>query len=104
MPGTPRSRSKRTPSSLRSAIFLTMLRRERAASPTTKNGSRAMDLRFNAEEQAFRDEVRGFIRDNLPADIAERLRQGLPPRKTDTIAWQRLLNRRHWAAYSWPAE
>ena len=26
-----------------------------------------MDLRFTSEELAFRDEVRAFIRDNLPA-------------------------------------
>ena len=32
-----------------------------------------MDLRFTPEEQAFRDEVRAFIRDNLPADIRERM-------------------------------
>jgi len=35
-----------------------------------------MDLRFTAEEVAFRDEVRGFIRDNLPDEIGARLRQG----------------------------
>ena len=28
-----------------------------------------MDLRFTPEEQAFRAEVRAFIRDNLPAEI-----------------------------------
>ena len=35
-----------------------------------------MDLRFTPEEQAFRDEVRAFIRDNLPAEIRERMRLG----------------------------
>ena len=35
-----------------------------------------MDLRFTPEEIAFRDEVRAFIRDNLPADIRERMRLG----------------------------
>ena len=63
-----------------------------------------MDLRFTAEEEAFRDEVRGFIRDNLPGEIAERLNAGHPPRKEDTVAWQRILNKRHWAAYTWPKE
>ena len=29
-----------------------------------------MDLRFTPEELAFRDEVRAFIRDNLPARSA----------------------------------
>ena len=35
-----------------------------------------MDLRFTPEELAFRDEVRAFIRDNLPAEIRERMRLG----------------------------
>ena len=63
-----------------------------------------MDLRFNPEEQAFRDEVRAFIRDNLPAEIRERMRLGYGPRKQDTVAWQRILNKRGWAAMSWPEE
>ena len=29
-----------------------------------------MDLRFTPEEVAFREEVRGFIRDKLPAESA----------------------------------
>jgi alkylation response protein AidB-like acyl-CoA dehydrogenase len=63
-----------------------------------------MDLRFTPEELAFRDEVRAFIRDNLPADIRERMRLGYSPRKQDVIAWQRILNRKGWAALSWPKE
>ncbi|RAI58733.1 acyl-CoA dehydrogenase family protein [Roseicella frigidaeris] len=61
-----------------------------------------MDLRFTPEEAAFREEVRGFIRDNLPREIHERMRLGYPPRKQDTIAWQRILNAQGWAAYNWP--
>jgi alkylation response protein AidB-like acyl-CoA dehydrogenase len=63
-----------------------------------------MDLRFTPEEAAFREEVRAFIRENLPAEIRERMRLGHPARKQDTVAWQRILNARGWAAYSWPAE
>ena len=63
-----------------------------------------MDLRFTPEETAFRDEVRTFIRDNLPADIRERMRLGYGARKEDTVAWQRILNKRGWAAISWPEE
>ena len=44
-----------------------------------------MDLRFTPEEQAFRDEVRAFIRDNLPAEIRDRMRLGYRPRKQDTV-------------------
>jgi alkylation response protein AidB-like acyl-CoA dehydrogenase len=63
-----------------------------------------MDLRFTADELAFRDELRGFIADNLPEDIRERMRLGHPAEKADTIRWQRILNAKGWAAYSWPKE
>ncbi|MBV9117187.1 MAG: acyl-CoA dehydrogenase family protein, partial [Acetobacteraceae bacterium] len=63
-----------------------------------------MDLRFTPDEAAFRAEVRAFIRDNLPADIRERLRLGHPARKEDIVAWQRILNRKGWAAPHWPKE
>jgi alkylation response protein AidB-like acyl-CoA dehydrogenase len=61
-----------------------------------------MDLSFSADELAFRDELRGFIADNLPDDIRERMRLGHSPEKEDTTRWQRILNKKGWAAYSWP--
>jgi alkylation response protein AidB-like acyl-CoA dehydrogenase len=61
-----------------------------------------MDLRFTPEETAFRDELRAFFRDNLPAEIRERMRLGHYARKDEIVAWQRILNRKGWAAYSWP--
>src|ERR1700738_3011349 len=63
-----------------------------------------MDLRFTVDELAFRDELRAFIRDNLPEDIRERMRLGYAPRKEDTVRWQRILNERGWAAFNWPQE
>ena len=63
-----------------------------------------MDLRFTPEERAFREEVRGFIRDNLPADTRDRMKLGHPPRKEDIVRWQRILNAKGWAALSWPKE
>jgi alkylation response protein AidB-like acyl-CoA dehydrogenase len=63
-----------------------------------------MDLRFTADELAFRDEIRAFIRDRLPDDIRERMRLGHAPSKEDTVRWQRILNARGWAAFSWPKE
>ena len=32
------------------------------------------------------------------------MRLGYGPRKEDTVAWQRILNKRGWAAMSWPKE
>ena len=63
-----------------------------------------MDLSFTPEELAFRDEVRAFIRDNLPTDIRDRMRLGYSPRKEDQVRWQRILNKQGWAAHSWPKE
>jgi alkylation response protein AidB-like acyl-CoA dehydrogenase len=60
-----------------------------------------MDLRFTPEEIAFRQEVRDFIRDNLPTDIRDRMRLGHGPRKEDTVRWQRILNAKGWAGLSW---
>ncbi len=61
-----------------------------------------MDLQLTAEQQAFRAEVRAFIQERLPQDIRDRLRAGHPPRKEDTVRWQRILNERGWAAPHWP--
>ena len=63
-----------------------------------------MDLAFTPEEIAFRDEVRAFIRDNLPTDIRDRMRLGHSARKEDTVRWQRILNKKGWATHSWPKE
>jgi len=61
-----------------------------------------MDLSLTPAQQAFRDEVRRFVGDCLPDDIRTRLRLGHPPRKEDTVRWQRILNQRGWAAPHWP--
>jgi alkylation response protein AidB-like acyl-CoA dehydrogenase len=61
-----------------------------------------MDLRLTPEEAAFRAEVRAFIADNLPREIRERMRLGYAATKPEIVTWQRILNRKGWAAYSWP--
>jgi len=63
-----------------------------------------MDLRLSIQEQGFRDEVRDFIRTNLPQDIRDHVRAGYPPRKDDIVTWQRMLNTRGWATAHWPEE
>jgi pimeloyl-CoA dehydrogenase len=61
-----------------------------------------MDLEMTPAQRAFRDEVRAFVAERLPDDIRARLRAGHPPRKQDTVVWQRILNERGWAAPHWP--
>src|SRR2546425_9904288 len=67
-------------------------------------GAAPMDLRLSDDELAFRDEVRGFIRDRLPEDIRDRLRLGHAATKSHIVRWQRILNEKGWAAYSWPEQ
>ncbi|PJK30814.1 acyl-CoA dehydrogenase family protein [Minwuia thermotolerans] len=64
-----------------------------------------MDLQFTDEEIAFRDEVRAFLKENIPADIKERAKIGwnyLP--KEDYIRWQKALYEKGWIAPGWPKE
>jgi len=63
-----------------------------------------VDLRFTAEENAFRAEVRAFIAEALPAATRQRLREGRSLAKEEIVAWQRRLNERGWATPSWPRE
>jgi len=63
-----------------------------------------MELAFSDEDLAFREEVRAFVADNLPADIAESVRRGGAIDKLDIQRWQRILFDRGWAAPAWPAE
>lgn len=63
-----------------------------------------MDLEFTAEERAFRDEVRDFIRSNLPPALAEKTRQRIHLDKADFVAWHRILHARGWGAPNWPKQ
>jgi len=61
-----------------------------------------MDLALSAEDKAFRQEVRAFIRENLPADIAETTRRMFHIHPEDMLRWTRILHQKGWSAPSWP--
>jgi pimeloyl-CoA dehydrogenase large subunit len=63
-----------------------------------------MDLRFTIEETAFRDEVRAFMRDNVPEATRKKLVEGRRLAKEDMVGWQRILNKKGWAVPHWPKE
>jgi len=52
----------------------------------------------------FRDEVRAFIRAELPADIEDKVQRGIHLGKDDYIRWQRILQKKGWLAPNWPKE
>ena len=63
-----------------------------------------MDLRFTPDEIAFRDEVRAFFRDNVPAEVRERLVEGETVSRDQQAAWTRVLDAKGWGAPHWPKE
>jgi len=63
-----------------------------------------MRLQLSAEDQAFVEEVRGFLREELDPAVADRVRLGYPVSKDIQDDWTRRLNARGWAAPNWPVE
>ena len=63
-----------------------------------------MDLQYTPEEQAFRAEVRAFVRANLPRDISAKVLNHRRVVKDDYVRWQKILHARGWIAANWPVE
>jgi len=53
---------------------------------------------------AFRVEVRTFLREQLPPEMARRTLRGYHASKADMVAWTRILYARGWSAPHWPVE
>ena len=63
-----------------------------------------MKLQFSPEEDAFRLEVRAFVRTHLPADIRRKVELGLRLEHADYVTWFRILETRGWLTPGWPVE
>jgi alkylation response protein AidB-like acyl-CoA dehydrogenase len=63
-----------------------------------------MDLQYTPEEQAFREEVRAFVRAKLPRDIAAKVLGHRRVVKEDYVRWQKILHEKGWIAANWPVE
>ncbi len=61
-----------------------------------------MDLNPTPEDTAFRDEVRAFLRDRLPPEIARHVGDGEALGKADYDLWHARLNEKGWLAGAWP--
>ena len=60
-----------------------------------------MDMRFSAEDEAFRQEVRSFVADNLPADVRRKVAEGVELNRDEMSRWMRTLAARGWLATNW---
>jgi alkylation response protein AidB-like acyl-CoA dehydrogenase len=63
-----------------------------------------MRLEFTDEEQAFREEVRSFLREKLDPAISEKVLNGYELGREEHLQWQRRLHERGWGGMSWPVE
>ena len=63
-----------------------------------------MDLAFTPQEQAFRKEVRAWVKDNLPADIAQKVHNALRLSRDDMQRWAKILGKKGWLGYGWPQQ
>ena len=63
-----------------------------------------VDLNYTPEEEAFRAEVRAFVRSQLPPDISRKVIENKRLSKEDHVRWQKILYEQGWIAPSWPVE
>ena len=50
-----------------------------------------MDLNYSSEELAFRDDVRGWLGANIPADLREKVLNYEELGKDDLVRWHKIL-------------
>jgi alkylation response protein AidB-like acyl-CoA dehydrogenase len=63
-----------------------------------------MDLNYSADDLAFRDHVSAWLRDNLPADLRDKVTRYRPLSRDDLLRWHRILASKGWIAPAWPEE
>ncbi len=64
-----------------------------------------MDFALTAGDLEFRDEVRAFLRDNLPPEMAKLGAMGFQPDREASLGWQKILSQRPgWSVPMWPKE
>jgi alkylation response protein AidB-like acyl-CoA dehydrogenase len=63
-----------------------------------------MNFDIDPADVAFRAEVRNFLRENLPPEMAARNKRGFHFSRDDMRVWTKVLNRKGWSGPNWPRE
>lgn len=63
-----------------------------------------MDIRFAPTDEAFRRNVREFLRTAMPADLKYKVENGIEMRRDDVVRWHKILHEKGWVAPNWPKE
>jgi alkylation response protein AidB-like acyl-CoA dehydrogenase len=61
-----------------------------------------MDLNFTPAEQAFRQDIRKWVAENLPPAISHKVRHSLRLSRDDMQQWARILGQKGWLGWGWP--
>jgi alkylation response protein AidB-like acyl-CoA dehydrogenase len=59
---------------------------------------------YSAEDEAFREEVRAFVKAHVPLEVARRNQRGYHCIRPDVVQWMRALHTRGWSVPNWPVE
>ena len=63
-----------------------------------------MDLNYSAADEAFRQEVRGWLEANLPKDIQDKVLNHRRLNRDDFVRWHKALAAKGWSVPHWPVE
>ncbi len=63
-----------------------------------------MDLAFTPEERQFREDIRAWVAENLPADISRKVHNALHLTRDDMQRWAKILGKKGWLGHGWPKE
>ncbi|CAJ0705216.1 acyl-CoA dehydrogenase family protein [Ralstonia holmesii] len=63
-----------------------------------------MDLNYSAADDAFRQEVRGWLEANLPKDIQDKVLNHRRLNRDDFVRWHKALAAKGWSVPHWPVE
>ncbi len=63
-----------------------------------------MHLAYDAEDLAFAEDVRAFVRENLSPLTRDQVLRGKLPGRQERAVWQRALVEKGWGAPAWPVE
>jgi len=63
-----------------------------------------MKFDFSAADEVFREEVRAFLAERLPPDLAHKVHDGIELTRDELMYWHRALHERGWIVPNWPEE
>ena len=63
-----------------------------------------MDLTFTPDELAFRDKIRGWVAENLPKEISDKVRNSVRLSRDEMQRWAKILGQKGWHGWGWPKQ